>query len=599
MKRTLSNAARGDEIQNARCGPHTSPLEMHMHGKCAGHPELPTAGGERSLQHVTSEAAVNQTQRRGHSLANRRLFATGSIALLFALGCSSGFQGSSDSDDAAPITTKPVAGPSTVTATAPAAMENPAVSSPAPGASPPSVPAAPIAAAPAAPVPPAPASARTCDDSVTFDDLYTQIEADQLSEDAADRVFLRYVSLTNRINQGICPEDLATDRAALIKALNSLSTEPTIALPEPIDADRTLYRIDLRDLGWDQPVSVEGVAFTDKWEAIAAASPFAVEFEGDQADATKLNSGTRVPVIQADALMDEALTGELYYAILNVGESEDDLLAQLGIDEDAQEAQKIVIRAGTSRSRLSRQDTVAERLQVETFQGYYWARYDLAAATAGQSIFDNPLGFQEDSIEAVFSLPNGLNGYVIFDGAGVRQTETNVVSDPTQPDGRVRNSVSCSQCHAAGLNAITDEVRAYVEANAVRFDADTFGEVQDSFPVQSELDATLQEDRAIYLAALSRAGVDATAVDPVDTVYVRFDGDVTLGVAAGDLGVRADDLSRELGLLSSQVDSTLSVLSTGSLTRDQFEELYLATLCALQISSDNRPVAAACGTVGQ
>jgi hypothetical protein len=74
---------------------------------------------------------------------------------------------------------------------------------------------------------------------------------------------------------------------------------------------------------------------------------------------------------------------------------------------------------------------------------------------------------------------------------------------------------------------------------------------------------------------------------------------VTLAVAAGDLGLTPNELGDELGFLTRQVDPQLSVLRTGSLGRVAFEELYLGTLCALSISSENRPAAAVCAEVGQ
>ena len=451
-------------------------------------------------------------------------------------------------------------------------------------------------AAPSGSNPPAPA-AQTCDDFVGFDDLYERMQQDLSRQDAGDRVFLRYISLANRLNQGACAQDLEFDRLALVKAINSVSTETSIAVPQPVGSDGALLRIDLRDLGWDAPIVVDGAAFTDKWEALIAASEFAVEFEGDQADDLKQKANTLVPVLNADALIDVALKDNLYYEMLGIGASEDELLGQLGIDEDAQEDQGVVIRAGTSQSRLSRQPTVAERLELENRQGFYWSRYDLADSTAGQSIFANPLGFQEDVILTIFSLPNGLNAYVIFDGAGVRQTDTDVVVEPTE--GEMENSVSCHGCHATGLNPITDEVRDYVQANSRDFNADDFQEIQDSFLEQSEIDATLRGDMQLYQSALARSGLDKLKIDPVEAVYERFDGDVDLAVAAGDLGLTPGDLRNDLSFLSQQVDTQLSVLRSGSLLRAGFEELYLPALCALSITSENRPSAAACAAVGQ
>lgn len=92
--------------------------------------------------------------------------------------------------------------------------EVPDAPDPTPVANPPTAAEQPVAAAPP----------RRCSDSLSFDELYAAIDADLRSADEEDASFLRYVSLSNRLNQGICPEDLADDRLALFKALNSLST---------------------------------------------------------------------------------------------------------------------------------------------------------------------------------------------------------------------------------------------------------------------------------------------------------------------------------------------------------------------------------------
>ena len=76
----------------------------------------------------------------------------------------------------------------------------------------------------------APEPPRSCNDGVSFDDLFASV-AEDLRAEGDDGIFLRYISLGNRLNQGICAEDLQQDRFALIKALNSLSTEVSIALP--------------------------------------------------------------------------------------------------------------------------------------------------------------------------------------------------------------------------------------------------------------------------------------------------------------------------------------------------------------------------------
>jgi len=531
---------------------------------------------------------VKQAVRRVRALAVYRVVLGGACASLLALACGGGSEPSA-LDDRAPIE------PDRDRADEPAVddgpvNEGPLDANPSPRPDPVAVeqptpePAPPVAE---------PETPRTCDTTVGFDALYSDV-ANDLNAEGDDGVFLRYVSLGNRLNQGVCPEQLDTDRFGLIKAVNSLSTQVGMAVPEAIDADATLYRIDLRDLGWDRTVVVDGVEFLDKWEALIAASPYAIQFEGDDAEDAQIAAATRVPVLFVDALIDAAMVDNLYYAMIEVGESEDELLAQLGIVED-----DIELRVGTGRSRLSQQDALAERIPLVGFQGYYWSRYDLAQDTGGQSVFADPLEFQADSIAAVFSLPNGLNGYALFDGAGLRVTDSDVIVDASQRDGRVRNGVSCSQCHAGGLLPMIDEVRAYAAANRRDFDADTLGEIEDTFLTQPEIDDVIRGDAELYSQALARAGLETSGADPIAAAYIRFDREVTLAVAAGELGVTAAELDAELSFLAGRVDGSLATLRNSSLRREQFDALYLPALCVMQAVGDNRPAAEVCAAVGQ
>lgn len=530
------------------------------------------------------EAAVSRIGHSGRFVAKYSVIRTGVCASVLALAC--GASESVESLEASDPASSQPAPPSE-----PAAPGNEASVDVEPESL---ALDAPAVAPPVEPEPASPEPAARCDGSLSFDDLYAAIDAD-LRREGDDASFLRYVSLSHRYNQGLCPEDLEGDRQALLKTLNSLSTEVSIVQPEAIDDDAVIYRIDLRDLGWDQPITLDGVAFSDKWEAIIATSPYAVELEGDDADSAKLSAQTAVPVLLSDALVDATMVGDLYYELVGIGADAFALFTQLGID-----FADVDVRAGTSSSRMSQQDTIVQRFEQGNVPGFYWSRFDVADENGGQSVFADPLGFQGDVISSLFTLPNGFIAYALFDAAGARIAETGVLVDRFQRDGLFRNSVSCSACHAAGVNAITDEVRSYVEDNRLDFDADTFGDVEETFVLQPELDAVIAADNRTYAASLLRAGLDTGAGgDPVSRVYQRFDGQVTLAVAAGELGITPEALERDLVALSREVDPVLVALSTRSLRREQFEGVYLATLCALLVSDDNLPAAAACDATAQ
>jgi hypothetical protein len=138
---------------------------------------------------------------------------------------------------------------------------------------------------------------------LSSDDLWRAVAADLSSLDADDRSSQRYLSLADLSNTGTCGAELGEARAALVKLVNSLSIDTVPTPLVAIDADETLYRLDLRDYAWDRPVEVSGTGFVDAWEAIVAASPHAVPFVGADADVAKADTGPAVPVLPGSAFV--------------------------------------------------------------------------------------------------------------------------------------------------------------------------------------------------------------------------------------------------------------------------------------------------------
>jgi hypothetical protein len=103
------------------------------------------------------------------------------------------------------------------------------------------------------------------------------------------------------------------------------------------------------------------------------------------------------------------------------------------------------------------------------------------------------------------------------------------------------------------------------------------------------------DSTAFYQSALQRANLPTLGGDPVSNTFLRFDADLRLADAAGDLGVTPDDLSRNLQLL----DPVLSVLDGGTLDRDDFTALYIESLCALSTQLENAPDEAICDALEQ
>jgi hypothetical protein len=327
-----------------------------------------------------------------------------------------------------------------------------------------------------------------------------------------------------------------------------------------------------------------------------------VPFEGDDADDARDDALTSVPVMFLDSMLDVAAIGNLYYAIIDVDVTQTldtFVLDTLGIDVQANIDNEDVVRAGTTKSRISRQDRLIEGHEIEERAGVYYQSFDFNDVQ-NESIFQNPFGFNEGGREAIFTLPNGMLAYLIADANGNLVQDSDILLDTSQNNFRAITSVSCSSCHAAGFIPVVDEVRTVVESNARNL-------VQDGTLNQDQLEQLRaiylepeafkrqieEESNTFYLNALRQADLPLNGPEPISTTFSRFDRDMTLQVAAGDLGLSAEELDRELALL----DPVLGVLRDGTIDRDDFTAQYVESLCILNNVNQNRPEQAVCDAV--
>lgn len=445
----------------------------------------------------------------------------------------------------------------------------------------------------------------SCPDQLfTFDDLYQEVAGDLRSLDADDALTTRYISLTNRFTAGVCKgAALDRERNALFKMVNMLSTETTVEQPEPVNPDETIYRIDLEDYGWDKPVTVVNADgsttdFTDKWEALIANDQYAVEFVGDDADDAKLDSNTTVPVLLADSLLDAATIGNLYYALIDVDVQDtldNFILNTLDIDVVDNLEQEDQVRAGTTKSRISRQDRVVERDEIGVRQGVLWQSFDFED-DANDSIFEDPFNFAEGGTEAIFTLPNGLFGFIIADANSTIVEDSDILLDTNQNNFRAVTSISCSNCHAQGLIPVIDEVREIALANARTsgLNNDEVEQLRNVYPEPADFARIVLDDSTrFFKGALSEAGVTVEGGDPVASTFFRFDQDISLEDAAGDLGLTPDELQDNLNDLNPE----LNVLDQGRLDRDDFTQFYIDSLCILSLVNENQPDPNVCADV--
>src|SRR5262249_10303182 len=134
----------------------------------------------------------------------------------------------------------------------------------------------------------------------------------------------------------------------------------------------------------------------------------------------------------------------------------------------------------------------------------YWRTYDFASSTGEKNLFQHPLGpggadgFQHDGGEIIFTLPNGMLGFMLVDAFGRRidRGPAQIVSDPRQPERSVVNGASCMACHNAGVLRKSDEIRAHVDANRSAYkELDT---IRGLYKPSKDVEGQMQADAKAY-----------------------------------------------------------------------------------------------------
>ncbi len=399
-----------------------------------------------------------------------------------------------------------------------------------------------------------------------------RVDADLRAQPPRSRGSLRYVSIAHLFDAGRSSEELALARAGLAKLLASLSWSPSATAPQAIDDTATIFRVDLAQLGWSAAM----------WERAVEADPYAVA--GGGAIDRRIRRATRslVPIVRADWLVSAASRPPLYHEILGLPEHARVLERRLDVAAPGERA-----RAGFNGSGVSRNNRVIER-RARPDGEYYWRSYDFDGSAGRRNVFDFPLEFAHDGGEIIFSLPNGMQAYMLVDGAGNRidRAPTRIVVDPARPDSAVENGISCMSCHSLGMIAKRDQIRAHLVANRGAFDRADFGLVDralELYAEHSEMDALLSADGRRFEAALDALGA-RTEVEPISFLARRFEAELTLADVAGELGVSLPRVRRALERTPALRRALGSLLvSGGTVKRDAFALAFSPAVRALDL----------------
>lgn len=390
---------------------------------------------------------------------------------------------------------------------------------------------------------------------VTQNEVNERILKDLEGIDRRARRFVRYLSLAHLSNSGTGEDELQTYRNALSKLINSLSWHPKIRKPEPIDDAQTILRIDLRWYMWDAAL----------WNRLLNDYPYGLLDDSTTSRAIMVSTGTKIPLIRADWFIATASRPLLYQDLLQLPGNLAELEKQLRVDAGANIAQDRVLRLAFNGSGISKNNRILER--HDAVHGYYWRTYDFEEVPQNliergdlqpdrRNVFAYPLGpgstenaFQHAGGEAIFSLPNGLQGYYIMNAVNNRvdKAPQAIVSDPKRPDRAVETGVSCMGCHIPGIISKADQMRDHLDTNPKAIPKLDREIAKAIYPGKEIATAQMEEDAKRFTAALEQTGAKVNKYEPVITMTLRYEADVDAVTAAAEVGLPYEEFQKRIG----------------------------------------------------
>jgi len=395
----------------------------------------------------------------------------------------------------------------------------------------------------------------------------------------------RYLSFAHFVDEGRTPEELKVLEGVTNVALNSMSRLPGLIRVEAVDANRTVFRFRISQLGWNAA----------DWDEVVRFYPYCERSDRNEVRQLYNRLDTEAPYLRGDWFFATATLSPLYERLVNLPATRLELENDLNINIEDNVRAGRVKRIGMDLSGVSQNQRIIERHELRT-QDYFWWSYDFAdRLLATSDIRKNPLGpakvvgdrfdsvFSEAGGEGIFSLPNRMQGYFLTNAAGVFLTEapTVIVQDPRRKAGAVQNGLSCLTCHTnSGMLSpvVYDDIVKFAEEHRADFNAAEIAEVRKIYIRNG--DAVLRSDSARFQRSLQALGPTVTSLvdtsgkvewDPWVTLVGQYESKVGLRGGAIELGVSPTQATTLFRRATADNEDALPLKITDALiTRNEF-----------------------------
>lgn len=384
-----------------------------------------------------------------------------------------------------------------------------------------------------------------------------------LNQNPFTRDDFRYLVTQRSLSSSVAKQ--ATD-----KTLNSLSLEAQLRNAAEISPG--IFRINLREFGLD----------ANDWRVVEANDSISFESFTPNGQLIKQITRTRLPWMHVGNFAFISQRGDIYYALLDLPNNLQQFFALniISVNQVDQINNLETQYMGFNGSPISINKNRILQRNVTPF-GFLWTTYDVFNVQQdGKNFFSNPLPpevnsgntFLSDASEMIFSLPNGLIGFILFAGnERVDFAPTDLVNDIESAaiglDPQIDNALDCHRCHFEGIINADDQIRAAVVGNP-------------SFPLRdqqlvqllyTENEAQLiNQDNGTVGQAYQELGI-TEAVDPVSQATDSLRADYNLDRLAALAFLSADQM--RLCIQSSAVlqSSIGQLLTGGTVTFEQIQ----------------------------
>jgi len=445
---------------------------------------------------------------------------------------------------------------------------------------------------------------------VSAAEMLNAIDKDLKALPASARPFTRYLEIRHLNNQTsggaflLSEEQLDAFRGGLSTLVNSLSWQrnvvPLVAVP---DTSGTVLRLDLRNYttsarelanmgikglqgSSDNWTYEDGFGLTPSaWDKIGKNDTYHVQYSGATADYIRQATHSNFPTIRGDLFVfiagrsnnsaDSSTDKFLYYKILGIGPNFEDFNKALfrgrTISDMLSQGDTTIVRSGFAQSGVSDHNRLIERHVIPSYKSparsdsFYWLSYDFSGSAGNEHLESHPLGpadvfqnlnhgkhvFSHAGGEVIFSLPNGLHGYLLFTSKGelLDQAPSNIVRYLDGKHSIVYNGVSCMDCHKMGMIEKADTIFDHIQDNRSEYtDEELYIANRLYLGQPALLTKIFNRDSKSYLSSKAKStqvsGVQTSAdgigvtdlhASAVSDLFDHFNGDLTISTAASEV----------------------------------------------------------------